>query len=87
MKKRARNSATHNDHDRDSRQPPTLQVGDVVRLRSGGPPMAVEAIHQASRPFATCIWTTARNETRRLNALFGVFELLATNEDRPNHTA
>jgi len=62
---------------------PQVQVGDRVRLKSGGPVMTAERVmHQAMYPFAQCTWIDARERMNRafvnLDALALVFP-----EDEP----
>ena len=40
----------------------TIEVGDVVRVRSGGPLMVVDSVASHETPFARCVWFDEHNQ-------------------------
>jgi uncharacterized protein YodC (DUF2158 family) len=40
----------------------TIEAGDVVRVRSGGPLMVADSVAIHSTPFARCVWFDERNQ-------------------------
>ncbi|MEE4118464.1 MAG: DUF2158 domain-containing protein [Paracoccaceae bacterium] len=57
---------------------PTLRVGDIVRLRSGGPDMTVEGLRSGG--LVDCVWF---DEGSRQAAAFHVATLLVVSSLRP----
>ena len=53
-----------------------ISVGDVVRLKSGGPAMTVESV--ISGDFVTCVWFS---EERKFNTFFVASTLTAATAD------
>ena len=55
---------------------PGISVGDVVRLKSGGPAMTVESV--ISGDVVTCVWFS---EERKFNTFFVASTLTAATAD------
>ena len=53
----------------------TIEAGDVVRVRSGGPLMVVDSVAAHSTPFALCVWFDERNRVHSVKIRTAALDL------------
>ena len=58
-----------------------VMAGDLARLKSGGPLMAVERVFDREQPFARCLWFDARETLH--SACIGLVALDLVNVEGP----